>query len=74
MAVSTQLLIADYRKAKALGENAKANALLLEIRKTLPTFEVVTVNRQRLIAANYDAKQEIDPLPTVFYPVESGTF
>lgn len=74
MAVSTQLLIAGYRKAKALGENAKANALLLEIRKTLPTFEVVTVNRQRLIAANYDAKQEIDPLPTVFYPVESGTF
>lgn len=74
MAVSTQLLIADYRKAVALGETAKANALLSEIRKTIPTFEVVTVNRQRVIAANYDAKQEIDPLPTVFYPVESGTF
>lgn len=74
MAVSTQLLIADYRKAVALGETAKANALLSEIRKTIPTFEVVTVNRQKIIAANYDAKQEIDPLPTVFYPVESGTF
>jgi len=74
MAVSTQLLIADYRKAVALGETAKANALLSEIRKTIPTFEVVTVNRQKVIAANYDAKQEIDPLPTVFYPVESGTF
>lgn len=74
MAVSTQLLIADYRKAVALGETAKASALLAEIRKTIPTFEVVTVNRQKVIAANYDAKQEIDPLPTVFYPVESGTF
>lgn len=74
MAVSTQLLIADYRKAVALGETAKASALLAEIRKTIPTFEVVTVNRQKVIAANYDAKQEIDPLPTVIYPVESGTF
>jgi hypothetical protein len=74
MAVSTQLLIADYRKAVAIGDKAKASRLLAEIRKTIPTFEVVTVNRQEVIAANYDAKQEIDPLPTVFYPVESGTF
>lgn len=74
MSVSIQLLIADYRKAVALGELAKANSLLLKIRETIPTFEVVTVNRQRVIADNYDAKQEVEPLPTVFYPLESGRF
>lgn len=65
MAVSTQLLIADYRKALALGETAKASSLLAEIRKRVPKFGVRTVNRQEVIAANYDAKQEVDPLPTV---------
>jgi hypothetical protein len=74
MAVSTQLLIADYRKALALGETAKASSLFAEIRKRVPKFGVQTVNRQEVIAANYDAKQEVDPLPTVFYPVESGVF
>jgi hypothetical protein len=74
MAVSVQLLISDYRKAVALGETSKAGALLLEIRKTSPTFGTVTVNRQRVIADNYSAQREINPLPKIFYPVDSGTF
>lgn len=74
MTVSTQLLVADYRRAVIVGDKRKAQQLLAEIRKTDPLFEIPIVNRQKVIAENYDLQREVSPLPTIFYPVESGRF